>query len=258
MLMYFFITMLAGFAGSFHCIGMCGGFACGLGADPANSPMKTALRHILYNTGRVVTYMFIGALAGALGSELLGSSMLAAHNMVQHSGHAVSSGGQGVSGFVMAGEFGVMQRLLSVATGLLVLVMALQLMGLLRHSNKSWIFFGSNFFSSAMRSILRSPNPSAPVALGVVNGFLPCPLVYAFAAMAAATGSVAHGVLVMAALGLGTFPAMLFMGGGARLLSGRIRQSGVRLASGFLVLIGFVTIARGVAPALLHFPWHGA
>lgn len=258
MLMYFFVTMLAGFAGSFHCIGMCGGFACGLGADPTNSPTKTALRHLLYNSGRVATYMFIGALAGAFGAELLGNSMPAAHGMAQHSGHAMQSGEHGVSGFFLAGELGVMQRLLSVATGLLVLVMALQLMGLLRHSSKSWTYFGNNFFSSAMRSILRSPNPAAPVALGVVNGFLPCPLVYAFAAMAAATGSVVHGVIVMAALGLGTFPAMLFMGGGARLLSGRIRQSGVRLASGFLVLIGFVTIVRGVAPTLLHFPWHGA
>ena len=31
---YYLVILAAGFAGSFHCIGMCGGFACALGRDP--------------------------------------------------------------------------------------------------------------------------------------------------------------------------------------------------------------------------------
>ena len=31
---YYLVVFAAGFAGSFHCLGMCGGFACGLGRDP--------------------------------------------------------------------------------------------------------------------------------------------------------------------------------------------------------------------------------
>ena len=31
---YYALLFIAGVAGSFHCIGMCGGFACGLGGDP--------------------------------------------------------------------------------------------------------------------------------------------------------------------------------------------------------------------------------
>ena len=31
---YYLVVFAAGFAGSFHCIGMCGGFACALGRDP--------------------------------------------------------------------------------------------------------------------------------------------------------------------------------------------------------------------------------
>ena len=31
---YYLVIFAAGFAGSFHCIGMCGGFACALGRDP--------------------------------------------------------------------------------------------------------------------------------------------------------------------------------------------------------------------------------
>ena len=63
---YYLVVFAAGFAGSFHCIGMCGGFACGLGRDPRGRG-ATVLRHLLYNSGRLTTYCFLGALAGALG-----------------------------------------------------------------------------------------------------------------------------------------------------------------------------------------------
>ena len=60
------VIFAAGFAGSFHCIGMCGGFACALGRDPQGAG-ATVLRHLLYNVGRLTTYCFLGGLAGALG-----------------------------------------------------------------------------------------------------------------------------------------------------------------------------------------------
>ena len=64
----------AGFAGSFHCIGMCGGFACAIGRDP-HGHGATVLRHLLYNTGRLTTYCFLGVLAGALvGARLLAAA----------------------------------------------------------------------------------------------------------------------------------------------------------------------------------------
>ena len=62
---YYLVVFAAGFAGSFHCIGMCGGFACGLGRDPRGR-VATTIRHLLYNSGRLTTYCFLGALAGAL------------------------------------------------------------------------------------------------------------------------------------------------------------------------------------------------
>ena len=45
---YYALLFLAGFAGSFHCVGMCGGFACALGADPRGAS-ATSVRHVLYN-----------------------------------------------------------------------------------------------------------------------------------------------------------------------------------------------------------------
>src|SRR3546814_16111776 len=65
----YLLVFLAGLAGSLHCVGMCGGFACALGSDPRGRA-ATLRRQLLYNVGRVTTYMFLGALAGTLGSAL--------------------------------------------------------------------------------------------------------------------------------------------------------------------------------------------
>ena len=66
---YYLVIFAAGFLGSFHCIGMCGGFACALGRDPRGGA-ATVERHLLYNLGRLTTYCFLGALAGALGQAV--------------------------------------------------------------------------------------------------------------------------------------------------------------------------------------------
>ena len=47
-------------------MGMCGGFACAVGRDPRGGG-ATIARHLLYNTGRLSTYCFMGVLAGMLG-----------------------------------------------------------------------------------------------------------------------------------------------------------------------------------------------
>ena len=239
----FLVVLAAGFAGSFHCLGMCGGFACALGSAPGASPAATALRHGLYGLGRLVSYMVIGATAGSLGTLLVGHSHGAA-------GHAM--------GFFLAGELGTGQRLLAIVGGLLMVVMALQLLGLIRHRPATWIGMGATrsagLFTAALRALLATRSPAAAIALGVANGFLPCPLVFSFAALAAASGSPQAGVLIMAAFGLGTLPAMLSMGLLGRLLAPALRRRGVRLAGAFVLVIGFVTLVRGVAPSLLHLP----
>ena len=63
---------MAGIAGSWHCVGMCGGFACALGSDPRGRS-ATLVRQLSYNLGRVTTYCFIGALVGFLAAGLCAS-----------------------------------------------------------------------------------------------------------------------------------------------------------------------------------------
>src|SRR3984885_5279587 len=229
---YYALLFLAGFAGRFHCIGMGGGFACALGADPRGAG-ATSVRHVLYNIGRLTTYCFLGGLAGGLGQAICTSLGLRSQQGAPFLSAALDAG----------------QRALAVMAGLLMIIMALSFFGL-RGWHRAPSSFGTSPLVISLRSLLRRPGHAAPLALGVLNGFLPCPLVYAMVAQAASTVDVLSGCLTMAAFGLGTFPTMLTMGGLGRLLAPRWRQRGVRLAGSFILALGLVTLSRGVLPVM--------
>jgi hypothetical protein len=217
---------------------MCGGFACALGASAAGE-RPAIVKHLLYNSGRVTTYIFLGGLAGALGSGL--SAAHAAHGQALLAPDYVLS---------------LAQRLLSVIAGLLMLVMALQLLGYLGSRHAVVGGFGAAGLATALGRLVATPGAAAPLALGVANGFLPCPLVYAFTLQAVA-GTPVSGMLTMLAFGLGTFPAMLLMASIGRLFAPAWRRYSVRAAAGFIVLIGVITLARALLPVSsmhAHFP----
>jgi len=244
----YFLIFLAGLAGSVHCMAMCGGFACALGSDPRGHA-ATLRRHLIYNFGRLSTYCFLGAVVGSLGVLLVG-----------HGGEATAAS--------------LAQRLLAAVSGLLMVFIGLRFFGFSRRS--SGVDSGDNFLVSALRTLLKAPGAAAPLAFGVLNGFLPCPLVYAFAAQAAGSGGTVPGLVTMAAFGLGTFPAMLMMGGVGGWWHHGVRQPGVhavrvnfpqnrstvirfdwrqhsaRIAGGFIVVLGIITFARGLLPMTSH------
>jgi sulfite exporter TauE/SafE len=100
-------------------------------------------------------------------------------------------------------------------------------------------------FASQFASLLRGGRWENAFAAGVLTGFLPCGLVYAFLSLSASTGSVLWGAAVMATFGLGTMPLMLATGLGASLFTSAQRQQMLRAAAWCVVLTGVLTIARG-------------
>jgi sulfite exporter TauE/SafE len=232
---YYAVLFAAGFAGSFHCVGMCGGFACALGRDPRGRA-ASLLRQLLYNTGRLTTYCFLGALAGTLGQVICtprGSTLL------------------------LGGSLDAAQRILASLGGLVMIAVALQFFGLLRRFKHQSVSFGVDALAGSLRGLLRAPGVAAPLAFGVFNGFLPCPLVYAFAAEAAGAANTLQGTLVMLAFALGTFPAMLLMGSIGGWLAPAWRQRGVWLAGSLILVLGLITLGRGILPLGGHIA-HGA
>lgn len=85
----------------------------------------------------------------------------------------------------------------------------------------------------------------------MLNGFLPCGLVYAFLALAVNTDRMMGGMLMMIGFGFGTMPAMIGIGCGARLLSHAARHAVIRIAACFVIVLGVTTIARGL-PSSTH------
>lgn len=224
------LMFLAGLAGSWHCAAMCGGFACALSGGCGRA--DAARRQLLYNAGRVTTYCFLGALAGALTAGIC----------------TATPGAPSIE---------AAQRVLAVVSGLLIIGIGARFLGLWpRAPVAAAAGFGGDTLARAMRDLGHSRDPAAPLAFGVANGFLPCPLVYGVLAQAAASGDAVPGMAIMAAFGLGTFPVMLLMGG----LGGWLRRNtgddwhrkaGIT-AGVFFLALGLITVARGVLPIQGH------
>lgn len=216
------VAFAGGLAGSMHCVGMCGIFPLAL----AEGGGPRLARQLLYNLGRVNTLVALGALAGAAGAAFL------------------------AGGGVHLGE-----RLLAIAAGSFMIAIGLEQLGLLaRFSGRSAALVRETL-GRALGGVMRSRTPLAPLALGVFNAFLPCQLIYAFAAQAAATASVGRGALTMLAFGLGTVPAMLALGAAPSLLGARVRAAVARAGGVLVIAFGIVTVARGLWPELGH-PGH--
>jgi sulfite exporter TauE/SafE len=207
--MVYALVFAGGVAGSLHCIGMCGALPIALGGGPR--------RQLLYNLGRLNTLVVIGAVSGAAGAAVVASAPV---RLVEHA--------------------------LAVIAACLMLAVGLEMLGLpIRVGAR-----GGAVVQSALRRLLggalASRSVAAPLALGVFNAFLPCQLIYAFAARAASTASIAEGTLTMLVFGLGTVPAMLAVGTLRGVLTPAFRAR-LSLASAVLVLgFGAVTLARGL------------
>ncbi len=208
----YLLTFLGGLAGSLHCVGMCGAFPLALAAG-----RRGFARQLLYNVGRLNTLLFIGALSGALGAAVVG-----------------------------AGPVRLLERGLALVAGTFMILVGLEVLGLLAQFTARGAALAQATLGRLLGGVIRSRSPLAPLALGVFNAFLPCQLIYAFAARAASTASVSEGVLTMLFFGLGTFPAMLALGSAGILARPAVRRR-LSLASGLLIVgFGILTVLRGL------------
>jgi uncharacterized protein len=207
------VPFVGGLAGSLHCVGMCGVFPMAI--RRADRP---ALRQILYNLGRLSTLALIGTLSGMLGAAVIGYA-----------------------------PFRIGARSLAVVAGAVMVVVGLEILGVLGGVTARGATLVQATLTRVLAGVLRSPSLAAPLALGVFNAFLPCQLIYAFAAEAAGTGSPASGLLVMTAFGLGTVPAMFVLGLAGTLARPRVRLRLQRAAAVLVVAVGLLTMLRGTA-----------
>ncbi|HIC77943.1 MAG TPA: sulfite exporter TauE/SafE family protein [Sulfurovum sp.] len=207
------------FLGSFgHCIGMCGGIVIaysGTKIEQKWGKTKQAISHLFYSFGRIVTYMTLGAMFGYIG---------------------------GVASFNNTAN-GIMW----IVAGVAMILAGLSLLGkikflvIIENSLSKSIWYQQSF-----KSLLRSQSLLSFFLLGMLNGLLPCGLVYSFAIIATSTGSAFLGALVMLIFGLSTIPALFSLGFFVGIFNqSSFRNIMIRLAAIAVLLYGVFTIYNG-------------
>lgn len=202
-----------GFLGSFHCVGMCGPIALALPLNRQNSFTKI-LSGVLYNSGRILTYGFFGLFFGLLGK-----------------------------GFIISGY----QQALSITIGILILIAVIaNRVNIAEAGMMKIIFPFISKLKSSLSALFKRKSFPAIFSIGVLNGFLPCGLVYLGIAGAIATGDALKGSLFMMMFGAGTLPAMLFISLASQLVNVQWRNKIRKVVPVFVVLMAGMLILRGM------------
>ncbi len=98
---------------------------------------------------------------------------------------------------------------------------------------------GRGIFSRAIQAASASA-----LVLGLLNGFLPCPITMYFLAFSAGTGSVLQGMATMAAMGAGTVGGLLVLGLSGQALRSRWRTWGSRAVGSMMLLMGLCMLLQ--------------
>lgn len=206
-------ALLLGFAGSFHCLGMCGPIALSIsGRTDLNK--GRFIHQLLYFSGKTFTYGVMGLIFGLFGQ-----------------------------GLVLAG----FQQGLSVAMG--VIMLSLVIVSLVKapwfHQNPLMIWL-QNKLIPVFGLLFRRQHTFSSLYLGLLNGLLPCGLVYIGLTAAVATGNAIQSGIYMLVFGLGTMPVMLFFLIFAQQVSYNWRAKLRSLTPVLMTLVGTILILRGL------------
>lgn len=207
-----------------HCIGMCGPLVVSLSLNLKGKHLL--LPHLLYNTGRVITYTVLGGIMGATGSFTL----VAAH---------------------IAG----IQKGAMIFAGILIIFMALAMSG--------WIPLGKVFgdhynpdgvISRGYRKFSQVKSTATYFPIGLLLGLLPCGPVYTALLAAAGAGmnaagtpeGVIKGMGVMMSFGIGTIPALFLVAKLVDLGWLKKREIIYRIGTILMIFVGLYFIISGI------------
>ena len=200
-------ALILGLLGGGHCLGMCGGLMSALTlAIPADRRAQRFQLLLAYNLGRIFSYAAAGLLLGLAGWALNNSPaamllrIIAALLLI-------------AMGLYLAGWWSGLTRIEALGRGL-------------------W-----RYIQPLTRRFMPVTNWPRALILGGLWGWLPCGLVYSTLLWASSQGNALDSAALMLAFGLGTLPVLLATGMTAERLSALLRERGVRMAGGVLVIL---------------------
>ncbi|OYX83373.1 MAG: hypothetical protein B7Y83_11650 [Flavobacteriales bacterium 32-34-25] len=192
---------------------MCGPIAMMLPVD-RNNPVKKVTQIMSYHLGRISAYATIGFIFGLLGK-----------------------------GFFIAG----IQQKMSVVIGILMIIaIVIPEKVFARYNFSKPLFRLISKMKQLLGSQFKKKSYQSLFTIGLLNGFLPCGMVYVALFGAIAMQSSSLGVLYMVLFGLGTIPLMstvLYMDS---FLSVAVRNKIQKAIPVVVALIGVLFILRGL------------
>lgn len=198
---------------------MCGPLAITFAGGAKDSVLY---RSISYNIGKTFSYVILGLFFGLIGNLFFLMDI-----------QKVLSVGIGVI-MILSFFVNVESKLLSVSV-------------LSEYYNK---------FNQKLLKLFSSAQKKPAFLLGMLNGFLPCGLVYLALAGALSTGHIGSGMSFMLFFGVGTMPMMFFVIFGESMLRVRHRKILRKVIPYVSLFFGFFMVYRGLAieiPTELNF-----
>lgn len=203
-----------GFLGSLHCAGMCGPIVMALPIGGRKGIHK-AMAILTYNSGRILVYALMGLLFGMLGK-----------------------------GFAMAG----LQQGLSLVAGFAVILAVLLPTAWKRFFPLSSVTDNILLkLKSSFATYLKIDSATSRFTIGMLNGLLPCGLVYFAITGALVTGTPAMGALFMILFGIGTLPMMFAIGYTSDWVRKTFTLNFQKLVPVVLVIMGVMLVIRGLS-----------
>jgi sulfite exporter TauE/SafE/copper chaperone CopZ len=202
-----------GFFTGFHCIGMCGGFVVGYAS--ANGPQlasSTAMRHLMYASGKTISYAAIGGTLGLLGSIVTFTPY--------------------------------MRGVISIAASIFIIIYGLKMLDVFP-ALRGFTLRLPHFVTKGVANELRVQR--SPLMIGLLNGFmLGCGPLQAMYVMAAGTGSAQEGATMLFFFGLGTLIPLMSFGLIASSIPRHIMRQLVLASAVLVIAMGLMMADRGL------------
>jgi len=202
------IAFFIGLFGSVHCIGMCGPLAFAIPV-PAKNWWLLVGDKVIYNLGRIVSYVTLGLIIGMAGRQLWLSGL---------------------------------QRGVSFMSGVLIIMAGLSRLLKITIAKRPVPVLILRPVNGLLSYALQ--NKAGHLLLGILNGFLPCGFVYLALIGAINTQSPLQAGAYMFWFGMGTFPLMLIATIGSGFISTTIRRRINKVVPYFMIVLGFWFILR--------------
>lgn len=210
---FYISAVLLGLAANFHCIGMCGPLVLTLPLERAENKWKAAG---IYMISKAFGYGLLGVFAG----------------LISFSFSLIS-----------------LQRSFFLAMGCLLIFLSLKPALKLAIATPAVI---KNGISHNLSSVFQNPSPSRFFISGLLNAFIPCGMIYAALASAAAANSVAGSTIYMVIFGVAAGPGLYALMLFKSRLNYRFLQRLKTFSSIIIFLTGAFLIWRSFLPVQGH------